>query len=231
MRLKGGVIIIGSLLWDNRDRCIWRANCLDELATKSPIPLKIRYGRESRSRCCTHTMIFSNDSSTELGQGYVVGFRRRIWGEKTLTKEAIALARAEGIWTKQRRVIACDWGAVGLLVNDGRPCAAKIRSLWKTSFQKQRSKRYCYSQYCFNDEQPIITDEGFLQFDPRPEMNEFDFLLATPTVPIPDRPLKAKKVADRMVEQNYGVYFNENVANGITTFQDGAISRVLNGSR
>jgi len=48
MDLKGGVIVIGSLLWDNSDRCKWRKSSLEDLASKIPVPLKIRYGRGIR---------------------------------------------------------------------------------------------------------------------------------------------------------------------------------------
>ena len=226
MNLTGGVIIIGSLLWDNLDRRKWRKNSLDS-ESKISVPLKIRYGRVSGSRYCTHTMIFSNDPNTKPGQGYVVGFRKRIRGPKTLEKQAIALACAEGIWTRERQRLTCDWGAVGILVNENKPCAEKIRSLWKKLFQEQRSGRYCHSQYCFVDEEPIITDEGFLQLDPKPEMSNFDLLMATPTVPSPDRALTPREVADRMIKQNYRVYFNGNIANNIATFQDDKIKAFL----
>jgi hypothetical protein len=228
MNLKGGVIIIGSLLWDNSDRCKWRKNSLQDLESKIPIPLKIRYGRQSESRCDTYTMIFSNHQDTGLGQGYIVGFRRKIETEKILKDEATALAEAERIWTNKRPYLGRAWGAVGLLVNENKPDAKEIKSTWTRLFQQHRSSRYCHSQYRFDGgEQPVMSDDGFLQLDPIPEMNDFDFLLATPTVPKPDRALTPKEVADRMIERAYRVYFNENIANNITTFQDEEIKAIL----
>jgi len=37
MNLKGGVVIIGSLLWDNTNRCEWRKRSLETLETKIPV--------------------------------------------------------------------------------------------------------------------------------------------------------------------------------------------------
>ncbi|MDZ4341070.1 MAG: hypothetical protein U1E51_01365, partial [Candidatus Binatia bacterium] len=103
MNFNGGVIIIGSLLWDdNKGRKAWRQDYLRPKDTKIPVPLKIRYGRESESRNCTYTMIFSNHPTTELGQGYVWGFKENSKIEGMLEKQAIALAKVEGICTDKR---------------------------------------------------------------------------------------------------------------------------------
>jgi hypothetical protein len=59
-------------------------------------------------------------------------------------------------------------------------------------------------------------------------MKDFDFLIATPTVPDPKRPLKAEEIAQAMIENQYRTYFDNNMANGITTFQDEEILSHLN---
>jgi len=74
----------------------------------------------------------------------------------------------------------------------------------------------------------VITDAGFLELHPTPKMNDFDFLLATPTVPKPNRPLTAKQIASRMIEKNYSCYFTKNKRNSIKTFQDFEIEALLN---
>lgn len=227
LNLRGGVIIIGSLLWDNEKRCKWRNGSLD-LSTKLPSRLRIRYGRESSSRCDTYTMIFSSDRDTRLGQGYVVGYKNVFTSEKDLRREAIELAKAEGIWTTRRPFVACDWGAVALLANMSKPGCDQIKSIWAKDFNELRSTRFCHLQYRFEgDDQPVISEDGFLQMDPSPEISDFDFLLATPTVPKPARALTSKEIADKMIKQDYRDYFKKNQANGITTFQDDEILGLL----
>ena len=222
MNLKGGVIIIGSLLWDNAKRCEWRRSSLEDLETKVAVPLKIRYGRLSgTNRCHTYTMIFSNHPTTGLGQGYVVGFKRKIESEEMLSEEVIALAKAEGTWTGEERFK--NWGVVGLLANESKPNSEAIKLLWARLFQQHKPTGYDHSQYRIGDERPVITNDGFLHLEPTFEMNDFDFLLATPTLPNPKRALTPREVGDKMIKQNYRLYFNENIANNITTFQDDEI--------
>jgi len=173
-------------------------------------------------------MIFSSDRDTRLGQGYVVGYRNVFRGESDLRREAIELAKAEGIGTRDRPRVACDWGAVALLANESKPDCDKTKSIWTKVFDELRSTRFCHSQYRFEgDDQPVISEDGFLQTDLNPEISNFDFLLATPTVPRPARALTPKEIAHKMIKQKYRVYFDENQANGITTFQDDEILRVL----
>jgi hypothetical protein len=234
MNLKGGVIIIGSLLWDNTKRHKWRERSLENLETKVPVSVRIRYGRESgKWRHHTYTMIFSNHPTTEFGQGYIVRFKNNIKNKEMLKEQAIALADAEGIWTDKRPFLGRDWGAVGLLVNENRPSADLVKSIWMRLFQEYRCDysqcRYDYAQYCIGDEPPVIDKDGFLHIDWMPEMNSLDFLVATPTAPKPKRALSANEIAERMVEKNYRTYFENNRASNISTYQDDEILAYLHG--
>ncbi|MHB8855275.1 MAG: hypothetical protein ACYC6K_01480 [Bellilinea sp.] len=232
MNYKGGVIIIGSLLWDNSARSEWRKSSLQALETKVPFSVRIRYGRESgKQRCHTYTMIFSNHPTTELGQGYIVGLKQNIENKKMLKEQAIALAKAEGIWAEDKPFLGRNWGAVGLLANENKTYADWIKSNWLQIFQENRceqsSDQFNHEQYSIGNELPVIDKNGFLQIDWPPEMDNFDFLLATPTVPKPNRTLTAREIAERMVEKDYRIYFDKNRESNITTFQDDEISGFL----
>jgi hypothetical protein len=232
MNLKGGVIIIGSLLWDNKNRCGWRKRSLKGIETKIPLLIKIRYGREScKKRNNTYTMVFSNHPTTRFGQGYIVRLKNNIENEDMLKEQAIALAKAEGIWTTERPFLGKDWGAVGLLVNGKKSSADLIKSIWLRLFQEYRCVNsqchYDYTNYCIGDEQPIIDKDGFLHIDWSPEMNDFDFLIATATAPKPKRPMSAKEIAAKMIEMDYRVYFDNNRIYNITTYQDDEILKHL----
>ena len=62
-------------------------------------------------------------------------------------------------------------------------------------------------------------------------MDDFDFLIATPTVPKPKTALTAREIAEKMNRENYRIYFDNNRALNITTFQDHEILEFLNGGR
>ena len=76
IRIKGGALIIGSLLWDSSEiRKKWREEDLN-LSDKIQIKFPIRYGRISKSRNFTHSMVYSSACKEEgkLGNGYFVPF-------------------------------------------------------------------------------------------------------------------------------------------------------------
>jgi len=233
MNYRGGVIIIGSLLWDNDVRQEWRRISLESLERKIPVSVRIRYGRESgEQRHYTYTMIFSNHPTTGLGKGYIVELKQNMKNKETLKEQAIALARAEGIWTEQRPYLAKNWGAVGLLANENTTIAEWIKSNWTQIFRENRCEEGAYqfnhTLYSIDNEVPVISENGFLQIDWPLEIDNFDFLIATPTVPRPRKALTAKIIAKKMIERNYKIYFDNNRSSNITTFQDDEISKFLN---
>src|SRR5260370_2575590 len=111
MALQAGVLIIGSLLWDQKKkRPRWRTQRLNEAAAK-PVAVPIRYGRFSDNRQA-YTMVFSKlcYRHTHLGQAVIVPFLTPIESFDGLQQEVDFLATAEGLdgnW---------EWGAVGLLI-------------------------------------------------------------------------------------------------------------------
>jgi hypothetical protein len=228
MNFNGGVIIIGSLLWEDKDgRAEWRREYLMPIDERLSVPLRIRYGRKSRKRECTYTMIFSNHPTTAVGKGCILGFRKRIESFEALEAQGLQLAKAEGIWKKEPAFLANEWGAVGLLLN---PDFARkdnvneemIRSLWTETF-RQRSRHFDPSQHRIQDEKPVIDEGGFLKIEWVAEMNDFDFLIGTPTVPDPKRLLTEKEIAQRMIVNEYRDYFDSNRDCDISTFQDDQI--------
>ena len=82
MKLKGGVIIIGSLIWEDHlkkadnIRKNWRKQNLLDKPVLAKVP--IRYGRESQTRKHTYTMVFSKSCENTLGQGLILSFNEDI---------------------------------------------------------------------------------------------------------------------------------------------------------
>ena len=231
MNFKGGTIIIGSLLWDKSPiRHKWRALCLNDLSTKTSVKVKIRYGRQSQSRQNTYSMIFSNHPTTEYGQAYILGFKEVIKNARILESQAFALASAEGLWN-DKASLNKSWGTVGLFVNPNidykdKTSADIIRKRW-TEIYKNYINTFNSSKYCIVNEPTVIDDKGFLNIDWTDEMNDYDFLIATPVVPNIKQPLSAKEIAEKMKENNYYEYFDNNIENGIKTFQDNEIKEFL----
>lgn len=226
MNFKGGVIIIGSLLWEDTDiRKKWKNMNLESVDTKRFVSVPIRYGRQSSTRSDTYTMIFSNHISTQQGQAYILGFKNEIKNARILDSQAFALAAAEGFWTEKGPSINKTCGTVGLLVNPNidtkdKTNADVIRKWWTNLYQKY-SDTFDHSQYRIDDnELSVIDKDGFLQIPWTDEMNDFDFLIATPVVPEPKRLLTAKEIAEQMTEKKYRTYFDKNRENNIQTFQD-----------
>lgn len=233
MIFKGGVIIIGSLLWDeNPIRHKWRSLNLKDTSTKQLVSVPIRYGRKSSSRNNTYTMIFSNNNSTQQGQAYLLGFKTEIKNAKALQTEAFALGAAEGLW-KETPSINNTWGSVGLLMNPKIDAKNKngadiIRQWWVQQYQAY-DRTFDYLQYKIEDnELPVIDKDGFLKIPWSDDMNDYDLLIATPVVPSPKRLLTPKEIAERMKVKHYRTYFDRNTENNIRTFQDDEIAEYLN---
>ena len=234
MNFKGGVIIIGSLLWEDTPiRHKWKTMNLESVNTKRFVSVPIRYGRQSSTRSDTYTMIFSNHSSTQQGQAYILGFKDEIKNARILETQAFALGAAEGFWTIESPSINKNWGTVGLLVNPNIDTKDKrnadiIRNRWTQLYQKY-NKTFDHLQYRIDDnEAPVIDKDGFLQIPWTSEMNDFDFLIATPVVPKPKRLLTSKEIAEQMTQKKYRTYFDNNRENNIQTFQDLEILENLN---
>ena len=221
MNFKGGVIIIGSLFWEKSSKRIkWRELYLKLIDNKIPVKVRIRYGRESSTRKKTFTMIFSNHSSTAFGQAMILPLKESIKNARILEKQAFALASAEGLWKNSGASLNKSWGTVGLLINPNIEVSRSleiIKERWTKIYQEYK---FDNTDYTIDNEPAIIDKNGFLKMDWTDEMNEFDFLIATLTVPKPKALLNAKDIYDRMNESGYNEYFINNQKHNILTFQD-----------
>lgn len=229
MEFKGGAIIIGSLLWGNEPKRVkWRKLYLESIENLIPLKARIRYGRESSSRSNTHTIIMSNHPKTEFGNAYILRFKEVLKNARNLESQAFAMAGAEGLWKESGPSLNKNWGTVGLLINP------KIEETRNLGIIKERWTKI-YADYNFNpsdyiiEKEPEIIDKnGFLKIEWTDEMNEFDFLIATLTVPNPKSLLNEKIIAERINKTGYDEYFLNNYKNGIKTFQYEEIINRLN---
>lgn len=227
--LKGGVLIIGSLMWqDHLDeagddiRKNWRTNSL-LLANKIQVKTPIRYGRFS-DNSKIYTMVFSNACKRKSGTAFIVPFSSQIQSDKQLVDEAQKLSDAEGM---KKKFVAGEnvWSVLGILINpkhNGTKIKRNLITLWNNSLDKAFDDKL----FRIGKEKPCIKSNGILNIpwpstvDPRKseDLNSYDFIIATATKPT-KYPL-VKELAGCVKTDIVRYYFIENYKSGITTFQD-----------
>lgn len=234
--LKGGVIIIGSLLWqDYLDkpgddiRASWRTAHLD-LDNKIPVMVPIRYGRESKkSRPNITTMVFSNRMARKMGFGFVVPFKRVISNKDELLCEAIALSAAEGM----KGNFVCSWGVLAYLLNDSIINVNQKNEI-VTFFRQRKNAKFDISEYKVGKERSCISKSLKLDINwvapvsrnDKQRIDEFHFLLATATKPDNKIPTHTE-IAQTIKGDIQRKYFINNLINGIITHDDFEIAKLL----
>lgn len=236
INLKGGVLIIGSLLWqdhlDNKKgdniRKLWRNRHLlvtHKIMVKAPI----RYGRLSDSDI--YTMTFSNSvAKNKMGTGYFVPFKQSPMATfNDLINQSKEVSVAEGMKGQfiKKKTNGEIWCVLGILINPKKvntDNATTIYNEWKKIIDSEGS--FNTKDFRQGREKPSLEPNGKLNFiwptavDNRNEeiLNSYDFIIATGTKPTryPNvDELKRKVQADKI-----RYYFIENYKSGITTFQD-----------
>ena len=236
-RVRVGVLIIGSLYWDNKEhRKEWRRERLVDLDKKEYVHAPIRYGRLSRSRGCSYTMVFSKlldaPGTLDRCRAIVVPCKAPVNGVDDLVTEAQCLWQAEG---GKERSISAKWGSVALLEHPKRPMPDDMRASWTNCVQEQRYGALNSAR----GEASVIDEEGFLTISwPKTDDDSdlaVDVLLATATDPTlirGDYPSAWEIAAAWNAHEGedykcYVQYFNKNREHRIRTFQDDDIKKFL----
>jgi hypothetical protein len=235
MNLRAGVLAIGSLYWDNNGRERWRMSRL-KADVEFSVAVPIRYGRRSSSRRYTYTMVFDPDLQ-ELGWAKAVECRNVVSSASCLIYEAELLWAAERNNRKPDGTLSTSWGCVALLPNPERDIPQQLLNEWA----RRVSQEHNYAQLARADGSSI-NDTGMLQI-PWPETVDgslltLDLLLATtnnpsregnpPRYPEPDTIAHAwRRASEEYPSERRDDYFWKNKRNGITTFQDESIERIL----
>ena len=230
MPLRVGVLVIGALFWDSgNQRPDWRDSRLDA-ATAQNATAPIRYGRLSQSWGNSYTMVYSRLCPS--GQGKIIPCSRPVWTMQDLIVEAEHLWKAENPRANAHRICA-RWGCVTLLCNPERAIPTAIVNGWAARVREEPD----YGSILQGEGEGILVDpaEGLLRID-WPKVGEatadFDLLLATAIKPTLD-PLSGypstSLIAEAWNKAGPNVeYFLNNRANGIRTFQDEQIGKLLN---
>lgn len=216
--MRCGVLIIGSLLWDNKTdgREAWRKtqlNVADKVSVKAPF----YYGRKSCSRGNIFTMVFGTGEPS--ARGVLVPCAKEFEKIDGLIEEAKFLWKAEDPKAKSG-CIHKPWGCVGALF---RPKLANSDWMegWTDHFRKVKDR--CVS---------VVDSDGKLSIpwpntmDGQPA--DIDVILATATKPDAEQPT-AQAIADALISQcnRNECYFFNNVRCGIRTSDDSEIWRKI----
>jgi len=227
-KLNGGVLIIGSLYWqDYRDNIVdnirkkWREENL-EMKNAIDVSVPIRYGRFSGSKDKgnqTYTMVFDNTlHKNQIGFGKGVPFvnQPKSWNE--LKNEVIELSKAEGSGKKFLKGDT-NWGVCCILFNPtiDKHLKEMILNEWLAEL-----KTYETSYNLFKDDYSLFStsNSGELMIEWPHEANDLDYLIATATRPKFDKDIidiSPKEVARYVQNRDY---FINNLRHGIKTYQD-----------
>lgn len=227
--LNGGIIIIGSLYWDdNIQRVDWRNESLN-LGNQILVKVPIRYGRISKERKNTFSMVFSYECKNAdlLGNAIFAPFKKN-----PLDYENLEVEMGEIIKSEQKRKVLKNsynnwlWGTLGILINPKSKKFDEISFLlskWKDKY----SEKFSYYDYKIGEEPTIINKSGVFQFHWPENLDDFDFIIATATKPESEKYPGHQEIIDKMLTSGYTEYYLKNIQNGITTFQDEQISQKI----
>lgn len=232
--LKGGVLIIGSLYWQDDlnekedKRKNWRNDRLNMQESRD-VKLPIRYGRFSGSPekdNQTYTMLFDNSlTPDQYGIAKVVPFTHQLKNQDRLIREAKEMSMAEGPGGALVKGIKSGgeaWCICAMLINPVlEPKEAQLlREMWLAEIKLTPDPHNLLEEILTQLKEYTLTEYCELDIDWPAGCDEFDFLLATSTRP------KLRDGVERLTPKEIAAfvgnrpYFHENGANGIMTYQD-----------
>jgi hypothetical protein len=198
---------------------------------KVKVSLPIHYGRYSAKRKCCTTTFFPEDElqGKAMGVGYAIPFKVKFSKISELESAGIAMARAEGMESRQLR---SDWMTTAIVVNPDFKDRDRIEFAWSRLIKKKTDKLPDG-----NDEHFGFDPNGYLRTGWPKEagsgqfLKDIDLVIAAATVP---RELDRRLIAPTTEEVAWAMngpkgreYFLKNQQSGILTYQDEAIARFI----
>ncbi len=242
MKVKIGIIVIGSLLWDpKKERAEWRERL--DIKNRLLVQLPIRYGRKSgKNRHNTYSMVYSNNINRKgtVGKGFIIPLKNNVHSEQDFIAQMKFLSKAEEISSTK---ICASWGTVCSCINPFIADDKKaVLSAWWTNLV-----HHTRQNLSGNQREPVIEKFG----NPREiksidtqwrltinldglfskELRGFDLLVGTSNAvrlhdEVNEYPT-AKQIAKAIYDNKYFEYFLNNRKNSIQTFEDKKIAKIL----
>ncbi len=219
-KLKGGLMIIGSLYWDNDPyRLVLREKYLD-LDSAKTVEAPIRYGRYSKIRK-TYTMVFSSGlSAEEQGKAKLIPIKEKYCNIENIEQVNTAIINAEQKKEAKPSRYNWGWGCLSILLNP-KLDDQKISELWDRNF----GNGFNPSDYKVGEEQPVVKSNGQLRIPWLDTYNDYDFIIVTATKPEIEKYPSPDELTEIFKKDDH--YFLGNYESGIRTFQDGDIIEPL----
>lgn len=232
-KLKGGVLIIGSLLWDKtKIREDWRNDNLN-ITKIIDVKIPIRYGRLSSKRSSIYTMVFSSEYCTAnyLGTGKFIPFKENLVAFKELNIQCTELIKAEhNKDTLDFTRFNWSWGTLAIMFNP-KSLLEDYENIELTKhFIKEWNKKigagFKINDYKVGEEKEILDNQAFLNFSWPNSLDEYDFFITTSNKSGLQKYPEPTEIAEKF-NTNGAEYFYKNISNNITTFQDKQIKNLL----
>lgn len=247
-KIKGGVIIIGSLFWENESNAIqdgeskalagkreeWRKIFLNLDPNKKETPkLPIRYGRCSPSRKCTYTMVFSSLALNTQSVGLVIPYKSEIDFSNYLhfERQAKILADVEGISKDNDNRLRKSWGCIGIYIKPKSVHSPVINNHWDNlrmtdnEYTNLNPAKIRFPELEKDGDYSLLDKNYRLKSEIKIN-TEIDFLFFTYIKAEHRNKDKHKRyptpqeIAEEINRSGYKTYFEENVKSGIETYQD-----------
>jgi hypothetical protein len=231
---KAGVLIIGSLLWDNsKGRKAWREHYFGENYYPNIIDVKIpiRYGRYSAGRECP-TMVFSHDflKNNKYGLAKFLPFKNNSKSINDLITSARDLSEAEG--STSRKFLKggnTKWCIITCLLNNqlSKKKAEIFLESWVDNYNQELTSELIDNFKMDSEEQALIDNQGFLKMEWPESLSSFDLVLTTQTKPRRNEEndssnyLNTAELASQIFKKPE--YFVKNKLSGISTTDDSEI--------
>lgn len=195
-----------------------------------------------------YTMVLSlgKNGIKDFGTAYLCPFKEDISDLESLKECVKQLSIAEGIFTNDKTYFRKKWGGVSIyvspkLIRDNKQFSDEIFELWN---EKLGNEEWLSQFQGFNEDTACIlyTDgekKGTINLDTiiaaeaqhQFEVHSFDFLLVAVTVPKNENGKKEYPTATQIgkfAQTDLRRYFQNNIKNGISTFQDSEIKNIIN---
>jgi hypothetical protein len=236
---RAGVLVLGSLLWDNSNgRKVWREHYFGENFQSQIIDIKVptRYGRYSQGRKCP-TVVLSSAylRDQNFGTAKFIPFKNQKMNFQELICSARDLSEAEG--SSSRGFVkggTIKWCIITCLLSNNFDSEEKEHFLdkWADNYTDEITEEFVGIFKMDTEEESIISNKGNLKLKWSDSLSNFDLILATQTKP-------RKAIHDSsdylnstdLASQIFGKpeYFVKNKLNGISTPEDFEIIDVLKG--
>lgn len=231
---RGGVLILGSLLWDP-DRSDWRRNYFGDDFQSISVPSPIRYGRYSsgeKRQCPTIVLSSEFEASGCRGRAKFVTFHNAQMTIDEVTQAARNLSSAEGDNDEKFIKGNSHWCIVLFLLNPnlGQQERDYFIENWRKNYDPEITNEIQANFKMESETSAVFDANGQLRMAWPSELNDLDFVLATQTQPRKTTDDHSTYLEPASIAAQFHAkpeYFIKNRMNGINTVEDDEIISFL----